>query len=523
MKKEIIINSSPTETRIGILEDGQLVELFVERPENERMVGDIYKGRVENVVDAVQAAFVDLGLELNGFLPFSEVGENVHEFSALAERVEDEEAPPRRPGRRRRRPQTHSRNTSLKKNQEILVQITKEPIGSKGSRLTTAISLPGRFLVLVPHNNTVGISRKISDPAERRRLRMLAKSLRPDGFGLIIRTVAMGKDVQTIKSDMDNLLRTWARVEERSKIEKAPSLIHKDMGITSSVIRDLFSPDINSLVVDSRKLYGEIKRYLKEVSPGLLPKLTLYREKPPIFDTFKIEDEITKSFSRKIWMKSGGHLIFDQTEALFVVDVNSGRSISQRDHEKNALQIDLESAREIARQLRLRDIGGIIVIDFIDLQKDQNRKRLVSEFRRELHKDRAAFDLLPMNDFGLVSLTRERVRPSLLYRYSEACPRCGGLGRIPAKSTIITQIERRIQHLKSKSRQRRFVLYVHPDLVGYLTSGLKSRIRQLMLKHLITIKVRPAEDLKDEDFKLLSPRESRERSGMQAVETEKQR
>lgn len=511
MKKEIIINSSSTETRIGILEDDQLVELFVERPENERMVGDIYKGRVENVVDAVQAAFVQLGLDLNGFLPFSEVGENVHEFSALSERVEDEESS-KRPRRRRQRPHSQSRNTSLKKSQEILVQITKEPIGTKGARVTTAISLPGRFLVLVPHNNTIGISRKISDHNERRRLRMLAKSLRPDGFGLIIRTVAVGKDAQTIKADMDSQLKNWARIEERAKVEKAPCLIHKDMGITSSVIRDLFSPDINSLVVDSRRLYGEIKKYLKEVAPGLLPKLTLYRERPPIFDAYKIEDEITKSFTRKIWMKSGGHLIFDQTEALVVVDVNSGRSVSQRDHEKNALQIDLEASREIARQLRLRDIGGIIVIDFIDLEKDQNRKRLVSEFRRELHKDRAAFDLLPMNDFGLVSLTRERVRPSLLYRYSEPCPRCGGVGRIPAKSTIITHIERRIQHLRSTSHHRRFVLYVHPDLVGYLTSGLRSRIRQLMLKYLVTIKVRPAEDLRDEDFQLLLPKEDRRRT-----------
>ena len=518
MKKEIIINSSSTETRIGILENDQLIELFVERPENERMVGDIFKGRVENVVEAVQAAFVDIGMELNGFLPFAEVEANRHEFSALAETVEDDDEKTKRQKHRRPKSSSHSRRRRppVKKNEEILVQITKEPIGTKGARLTTDISLPGRFLVLVPHNNSVGVSKKISDFKERRRLRMLAKSLRPEGFGLIIRTVAVGKDVQTIKADMDNLVRTWQRLEERLKVEKSPKLVHKDMGITSSVIRDLFSPDIDALVVDSRKLYGDIKKYLKEVAPGLLPKLSYYKQKAPIFDAYKIEDEIAKSLQRKIWMKSGGHLIFDQTEALVVVDVNSGRSISQRDHEKNALQTDLEAAREIGRQLRLRDIGGIIVIDFIDLQNEQNRRKVVSTIRKELDQDRAAFDLLPMNDFGLVSLTRERVRPSLLYRYSDICPRCAGLGRIPAKSTIITQIERRIQNRKSKTRHRRFILMVHPDVEHYLASGLKSRIRSLMLKYLVTIKVRTDENLRDEDFLLMTHKEERERAAKAA-------
>jgi ribonuclease G len=502
MKKEIVINASSSETRIAILEDGALVELYVERPENERMVGDIYMGKVKNVVQAIQAAFINIGLGQNGFLPFADVGK---EYSALAERVQDS----KKKVEKKIRVGRLKEKVFLKQGQDILVQVTKEPIGNKGARLTSAVSLPGRFLVLVPNERTIGVSRKIVDVKERRRLRMLAKSLRPDGFGLIIRTVAVKKDVQTIRADLENLLKIWNRIEEKTKSTKAPGLIHKDMGMASSIIRDLFSPDIDRLVVDSRKLYGEIKKYLKDVAPGLLLKLKLHKKKTPVFDLFQIEEEIEKSLSRRIWMKGGGHVIFDQTEAMFVVDVNSGRSVEEKDHELNALKTDLEAARLIARQLRLRDIGGIIVIDFIDLIQMKNRRKVVSELKKELKKDRAAFDILPMNDFGLVELTRERVRPSLLYQYSESCPRCEGLGRIPAKSSIVTKIELRIQRIKSKTGERRLVLRVHPDIVAYMTEGLRSPIRRLMLKFFVSIKVIPDANLKDENFVLHSAEEDK--------------
>ncbi len=501
MKKEIMINSTSGETRIAILEDGELIELYVERPENERMVGDIYRGKVSNVVEAIRAAFIDIGLEQNGFLAFDDVGK---EISALAERVEKDEET--KPGRSVKRPSRSK--VILKPGQEVLVQVTKEPIGSKGARLTTAISLPGRYMVLVPHDESIGVSRKIQDIRERKRLRRLAKSMQPEGFGLIIRTVAVGKEVQYLKADMEQLLKNWKRIQEKQKSVKGPTLIYKDLGITSSVIRDLFSPDIDRLVVDSRKLYSTIKRYLKEVSPNLQSKLEMHNGKLPIFDTHRIEEEITKSLSRKIWMKSGGYIIFDQTEALVVVDVNSGRSMSGRNQEANALKTDLEAAREIARQLRLRDIGGIIVIDFIDLSSEKNRNRLLGELRKELKRDRAAFDILPMNNFGLISLTRERIRPSLLYQYSEACPRCGGIGRIPSKSSIMTKIEREIQKVRTKTGERRLVLRVHPDVAMYLTDGIKSRARRLMMKFFVTIKVVPDPTLTDENFEITARKET---------------
>jgi len=500
MTKEIRINTSSEETRIAILEDGNLVELYTERPENERMVGDIYKGRVENVVSAVQAAFVNIGLPLNGFLPFSEIGTQSAEFIAFSEKVsEDEEGQPRRP----QRPQRPHRSQHVRPGQELPVQITKEPIGSKGARLTTAISLPGRFLVLVPGDQSIGVSRKISDVRERRRLRMLAKSIQPEGCGLIMRTVAVGKDAQALQADLESLLKTWKRIEEKARDGKAPMLLYKDMGMTSSIIRDLFSPDISRLIVDSRRLYQEIRKYLQEVSPNLLSRLELYKDKTPLFDTYHIENQIEKSISRKIWMKSGGYIVFDHTEAMIVIDVNSGRSIAHKDHEINALKTNLEAAKEIARQLRLRDMGGIIVIDFIDLRDDKHRKQVVTEIRKELKKDRAAFDILPMSDYGLVQLTRERIRPSLLFRYSEPCPRCGGIGRIPVKSAVLTQIERRIKQMKTDKGMRRFTLRAHPDVVEYLSQGFNSRVRQLMFKHLVVIKLVPDDTLRDENFQLL--------------------
>ncbi len=510
MKKEIIINESISETRIAILEDGRLAELYVERPENERMVGDIYKGKVENVIEGIKGGFVDLGMKQNGFLPFSDIGKV---YSSLAGEVSIEEkegesghgasgSRPRQPFGKHKKGQHGHLRPRIHSGQEILVQVTKEPLGNKGPRLTSALSVPGRFLVLVPNDQNVGVSRKIVDVEERKRLRRLARSLKPEGFGLIIRTVASGKDLQTLRTDLDVLLKKWHQIEEQARKSQAPALIYRDLGITSSVVRDLFSPDIDRLCVDSKKLYGEIKKYLKGVAPGLISRLELHNKRTPVFDEFKIEAEITKSLSRKIWLKSGGHVIFDQTEAMMVVDVNTGRSVSERDQENNALRTDLEAAREIGRQLRLRDIGGIIVIDFIDLFQDKNRKKVVAELDKELKKDRAAFDILPMSDFGLVQLTRERERPSLLNQYSEQCPRCAGLGRIQAKTTIMTQIEREIQIVRSRTGARRMVLTVHPDVAKHLKEKLRKRMRAMMSKFHIILKIVPDEELKEVPFKL---------------------
>lgn len=502
MKKEIVLSVSSTETRIAILEDSQLVEIYVERPENERMVGDIYLGKVENIIKGIQAAFIELGLEKNAFLPFADIGSRVRDYSGFSETVHKLDA-----GKNFHKKSAQI-NSTLKEHQEILIQITKEPIGSKGPRVTTDISLPGRLLVLVPHDNQVGVSRKITDQKERRRLRMLAKSLRPEGFGIIMRTVAVGKDLATIKADLESLVKKWDKITQKARKSTAPILIHKDVGMASSIIRDIFTPDIDALVIDSRKEYNRINKYVNEVAPKLTEKVQYYNKKRPLFDLYKVEQEIEKSLSRKVWLKSGGHIIFDHTEAMVVVDVNSGKSVNQKDHELNALKTDIEAAREIARQLRLRDIGGIIVIDFIDLRDMKNRTKLLNIFQSELKKDRAAFDILPMSDFGLIQLTRERIRPSLLYRYSEECPRCQGLGRIPAKSSIITQLERRIQQIKFEDKRHLLVLRVNPVLEDYLTEGLFSRIRNLMFKHKVNIRIQSDPEMAEEAFVLDPLRQS---------------
>jgi len=494
MNKEIIINSSLGETRIAILEERKLVELFVEKPERERMVGDIYLGKVVNVVKGMRAAFVDIGQKQDAFLHFSDIGESFSTVSAIIDRGEDnhheEEIPPEQ----------------IKVGQEILVQIIKEPISTKGSRLTTQISIPGRFTVLVPNSSMVGVSKKIDSLKERRRLRKVAKSLRPDSFGIIVRTVAEGRNVPVLKADIEQLYKIWQKLEKKLKGVKPPMLVYKDMGMTSSVIRDLFTRDVNRLIVDTRKLYREINSYLKDVARNLANSVEYYNKKIPIFDYYGIEAEIEKSLARKVWLKSGGYVIFDQTEALAAIDVNSGKFIGRKDHEQNSLRINLEAANEIARQLRLRDLGGIIVIDFIDMRDDRNKKRLHDEFRRELRKDRAQANITPISEFGLIEMTRERVRPSLMFTFSETCPTCRGLGRITAKTTILTKIERWVRRLKASSRERNIRLVTHPEIKSYLTEGVRSPIRRIMWKQRILIELQEDSSLDIDEYRFYSKR-----------------
>lgn len=492
MKKEIIINSSISETRIAILEEKKLVELFVEKPESERMVGDIYLGKVVNVVKGMQAAFVDIGHKQDAFLHFSDIGESFYTVSALIDKDPDspvEEAiPPNR----------------IKVGQEILVQIIKEPISTKGSRLTTQISIPGRFCVLVPNSAMVGVSKKIYSERERRRLRKFTRSIRPAGFGLIVRTVAEGRSEAVLNADIMSIVNVWNKLEKKLKKAKPPMLVYKDMGMTSSVIRDLFTRDVERLVVDSRKLYREVVTYLKDVARGLVDSVEYYNKNVPIFDFFNVETEIEKSLSRKVWLKSGGTIIFDQTEALAAIDVNSGKFIGRKDHEQNSLKINIEAAKEIARQLRLRDMGGIIVIDFIDMREDRSKKALHDTFKREINKDRAQANITPISEFGLIEMTRERIRPSLLFTFSETCPTCKGLGRVPSKSTILTKIERWIKRFRASSRERGIRLIVHPEIKSYLTQGIRSPIRKIMWKQRIKIELQADENLDVDDIQFFS-------------------
>lgn len=336
------------------------------------------------------------------------------------------------------------------------------------------------------------------------------RSILPNGFGAIIRTVAEGKDEATLKNDLDQLVSTWRDIEKTLKAEKAPSLIYKDMTTSSSVIRDLFSNDVERVTVDSKRLYREIRAYVNLTSPSLVDKVELYKGKEPIFDVFGVEKEITTAMSRKVWLKSGGYIIIEQTEAMVVVDVNSGRYAAKKEQELNSLQTNLEASREIVRQIRLRDIGGLIVIDFIDLDDERNRKKVHDELRREFRKDRAKVTVLPMTEFGLVQITRQRIRQSVLHSFTEPCPTCAGTGLVQSKSTIVSHIERWIRRFKSEAKEYRLILKVHPTIASHLSGGRLSPMRKMMLKYFVLIRLEADSSLAVDEFKFVSKKQNKD-------------
>jgi ribonuclease G len=494
MKKEIVINSTNEDTRIALLENGKLVEIFVERPDNERMVGDIYKGRIRRVVKGMQAAFINIGFEQDAFLHFSDMGEEVNQLFAD---IDDEQIS------NGKKKEDVDPADLLRNGQEIAVQIIKEPIVAKGPRVTTELTLPGRFMVLAPNQDRVGVSRKISSVQERKRLRQLARKIRPRNFGIIVRTVAEGKDEATMRSDLQKLMKTWKKVQADLKLARPPKLIFKDLGMASSVIRDLFTTDVQRVVVDSRKMYREIHRYLKDVGSDLLNRLEYFKSNKPVFDVFNIEKELQKSLLRKVWMDNGGYIIIEQTEALTSIDVNSGRYFGRKDHERNSLKINLEASREIARQLRLRDIGGLIVIDFIDMEREENKTKILNELKKEFSHDRAISRVSEISRFGLVEMTRQRIRPSLIYNITGPCPLCEGTGLVPTPGTVLANIERIIRRYVASDYDRRIIIQAHPQMLDYLNNRAISRRMRLMWKYWIKIETETDEKLRPFDFRIL--------------------
>ena len=512
MKKEIFINESMGETRIAIQEDSQLVEVYIERQDKQRMVGNVYKGKVENVLPGMQAAFVDIGYEVNAFLPFSEIGNTDY--------IMDDE--PISGGNHRNRHNKHDNiEVDLQTNQEIFVQVIKEPFAGKGPRVTTEIALPGRLLVLVPHKNYIGISKKIWDKFERRRLKRIAKKLQEKDTGIIIRTVAEGKSEEHITNDFKSLFESWQKMEKRAKHENAPFLVYEDLETASSVIRDLLTPDVEKIIIDSKRLYRKTQRYLEEVSPSLADRLEQYKLKSPLFESFGIEPEIEKLMRPKVWLKSGAYLIIEKTEAMVVVDVNSGRFVGKKLHEDNSLKINLEAAREVARQLRLRDLSGLIVIDFIDMRKNDNRKKIYHELRKELRKDRAKVAVTPITEFGLLEMTRERIRLSLLDSMSEECPTCRGSGRIISRETLITRIDHWLRRYKSRYRDLRLRLQLHPENAEYMSVEKKSILRGLMWQNFVHLKIEQNSDVARDDFRFMRTKDGKDVTKEMSLEKEK--
>lgn len=503
MIKEIIISSSSTQTRVAITEDSNLVDFFVENPEKRRTVGDIYLGRIARVLPGIKAAFIDIGQKHDAFLHFSDIGDRLEALQGIFndddnegvsddfDDLDEEE---------QEQPKNNNYDTAeivarLQKGQEILVQIIKEPVGNKGVRVTSSVSLPGRFCVLLPYDKSIGISKKINDFKERRRLRKLARSIIPGNCGLIIRTAAKDQSEEALTSDLEFLVRSWEKIQSAARQKTPPYLLYEDLSTTISVIRDFFTPDINKIFIDEKKLYNKIKNYIKLSQPEWADRVEHYKDNLSIFSAFKIEDQINTMLSRKVALPSGGHIVIDHTEAMIVIDVNSGRYAAKKDQELNSLKTDLEAAREIVRQLRLRDIGGMVVVDFIDLEDDKNRKKIYDELKKEFKKDRAKVALLPMTDFGLIQITRQRIRENIIQSLNEECPYCGGTGLLTKKSNLIREIEEWLQKYRDNGVEKKLILKVHPDLAGKLKEGFISNVFKLRLRYGIKIKL-------EEDIKL---------------------
>ncbi len=510
MVKEIIINSTSTQTRVAITEDGSLVDFFVDHPENRRTVGDIYLGRVARVLPGIRAAFIDIGMKHDAFLHFSDIGDRTQQLQAMigeeaADIEEVEETSPDsgattnsgRNGSNRPIPK-------LRKGQDILVQITKEPVANKGVRVTSSISLPGRFCVLLPFDNKIGVSKKITDYREKKRLRYIARGIIPENYGLIIRTVAQKQSEESLKDDLKSLMKTWSEIESSVKTEKPPSLIYQDLNTTVSVIRDLFNSDVSKVFIDSKKLYKQINSYLRVVQPAIAEKVEPYKTSDGIFDDFKIEEQIKTLMGRRVHLPSGGYLIIEHTEAMVVIDVNSGRYARSKEQELNSLKTDLEAAREVCRQLRLRDIGGIIVIDFIDLEEDKNRKKVYDELKKEFRRDRAKVAILPMTDFGLIQITRQRIRQNIDQAIKEVCPSCLGTGQLTKGSHLVYDLESWLKKFKRNSKERSLIIKCHPSTAANLREGKIKSLTKFQIKYFTRLKIEETVSVKPGKFKFIS-------------------
>jgi len=505
MKRELLINAAPRETRVAILEDDEFVELLVDRPEARRMVGDIYFGRVEAVLPGIQAAFVDIGTEKSAFLHASDLvfpdedGDRDDDDDEADDDSRDEKEESR--GRRSKAPPIQD---LLKRGQDIVVQVSKEPISTKGPRVTAQISLAGRFLVYMPFASRVGVSRKIGERAERQRLREQMQKLLPDNSGgIIVRTVGEDVTEETFEREMNTLMNQWKRIKRKTHFVRAPALVHRETSLTRGLMRDVFSTKVEQVTVDSRQVFNEIVEYLKGIAPELIDRVKLYEDVVPLFDKANIEHEIRDLFKRRCDLPSGGYLIIEPTEALVSIDVNSGRYTGKRDPEKTILKTNLEAAREVARQLRLRDVGGIIVCDFIDMETKGNRDRVLQELRTHLGRDRARTKAFAVSDLGLVEMTRQRVRQSHLQNMTEACPTCHGTGRVFTAETIVRRVERSVKRMGVEGRRDHLIVKLHPDVAMYVLEHEKDLLKKLEKIAGFALELRDDPLLRPDEFKLV--------------------
>jgi len=540
MSKEMIISSSAHETRVAILEDDQVAEIFIERERSRGVVGNVYKGRVSKVLPGMQSAFIDLGLERDGFLYVTDVVAAIEELDRFETEEEDSgpvpvpgsgngaQAGSSSGGQRRDRPSSpggrrDSRSDRdrekgpepkieelLKEGQEIIVQVAKEPLGTKGARLTSHATMPGRFLVFMPTVDHVGVSRKIESREERSRLRGIVREFREQtGFagGLIIRTAAAGRPKEDIVSDLSYFHRVWTDIRQKAETSRAPAVVYQEQSLVAKLLRDLLTDDYSAIRIDNDLEYRRVLELIERIMPSLASKVKLYEKEYPIFEEYGVQAEIDRALRSKVWLKSGGSIVINQTEALVAIDVNTGRYVGKKTAgrlEDTILKTNLEAVKEIVRQIRLRDLGGIIVLDFIDMEEKKNRLKVFQTVEQELRKDRSPSKALQVSDFGLVIITRKRVKQSLERVLTEPCPYCAGSAVIKSASTICYEILSEVKKISGDLNGQSLVLRVNPDIARAFRDEERAVFKDLKQSLGRDIALRPDAQLHHEQFDLMA-------------------
>lgn len=453
MMKDILIETDSGQTRLALIEDGELSEYYIERKGQEKLAGNIYLGRVANVLQGMQAAFVDIGLEKNAFLHVNDILD-FGDKDGLRQRISNQ--PPQ---------------TRIRAGQELLVQVVKEPGGTKGPRISSHITLPSRLVVLLPTVEYVGISRRIEDEEERLRLRMLAEALRPNGMGVIVRTAANGAKEDEIRRDIEYLIRMWSVILQRGEHSTSPALIHRDESLVYRSVRDMLTEEVRTILVDNAEQYSSVHEIAGMLSPELQTRVQLYEGETPLFDRYRVDAHFSKALARRVWLKSGGYLVIDHTEALTVIDVNTGKFVGSNSLADTVLKLNCEAAAEIVRQLRLRDVGGIVIIDFIDMESEEDQLQLLSQLRQLLKKDRTKTNLVGLTGLGLVEMTRKKVRQPIYTQLQRQCPLCQGSGMVDSDETVARSI---LHELRARTA-------LSPETQGWLVRASSGVSGQLVL------------------------------------------
>jgi ribonuclease G len=501
MKQEILINSTLQENRIAIIEDGFLAEFLIERKEEMGIAGNIYKGKVSRVLPGMQAAFVDIGMEKAGFLhasDFYEIPGDVQIIAAPGDEADFTDLP---------KPPPLSRRLPLEKRissgEEILVQVAKDPLGTKGARVTSHVSLPGRYMVFMPGTKHIGISRRIESEEERKRLKEIAQSLSAEDGGFILRTACEGRSKREIQRDLGFLTKLWKRIQQKADTVTAPALIHQDLDAISRAIRDFFSADTEQVIVDSPKDHRRVVDFVRQFMPRLKAKIILHADKEPLFDRYGIEEKIHKALERRVWLRSGGYIIIERTEALTAIDVNTGRFVGKRNQEETILKTNMDAVHEVVRQLRLRNVGGIIIIDFIDMEKESNRKKVYDALKEALKKDKARTNILKISELGLVEMTRQRTRESLENQMLSPCPNCEGRGRIKSAVTVAYEVLRAIKRQQAAIEDgKNIVVRLHPDVANFLYDEKNNSLENLEREINRRIVIKASQELHHQQYEI---------------------